>query len=115
RHEAHHDISRIEVLDEIAAGAGLPPGWLAGRFADPEAVAAARARIAADWAAARDPFRCFGVPTLVIDDAPPVYLRLERVPSTDDAPRLLDWLTERARSLPFVLELKQPPRVDEGR
>ncbi len=110
RHEAGLDISRVDVLDRVAVAAGLAPGWLANRLADSDAIAAARARIAGDWDAARSPVRLFGVPTLVIDDAPPFYLRLERVPTAAEGPRLLEWLCERSDSLPFVLELKLPPR-----
>lgn len=112
RHEERLDISDPAVLDRIATSAGLAPGWLASRFADPEAVAAARARIAVDWASARSPFRCFGVPTLVVDAGPPVYLRLERVPAADEGERLLGWLVERATALPFVLEVKLPELTD---
>ncbi|HWP62641.1 MAG TPA: DsbA family protein [Candidatus Binatia bacterium] len=115
RHEERLDISRLEILDRIAATAGLGPGWVTDRLADPSVLAAARARIAADWEAARSPFRLFGVPTLVVDDGPPVYLRLERVPTATEAERLLEWLGERAAALPFVLELKlAPPSVEEA-
>jgi len=108
RHDERLDISDLGVLDRIAAAVGVAPGWLAGRFADPESVAAARARLAADWAAARSPYRCFGVPTLVVDDAPPVYLRLVRPPTPTEGERLLAWLRERSTALPIVLELKLP-------
>lgn len=114
RHDERLDIADPAVLDRIATSVGLASGWLASRFADPDAVAAARARIAADWAATRAPFRCFGVPTLVVDGGPPVYLRLARVPAADEGERLLAWLIERSSELPFVLELKLPDRVDGG-
>lgn len=116
RHDDRLDISDPAVLDGLARSIGLPAGWLAARLADPGVVAAARGRIAADWAAARVPDRLFGVPTLVIDDAPPVYLRLARPPAADEGERLLAWLAERAASLPFVLELKLPaPAGDPDR
>lgn len=112
RHEDRLDISDPAVLERVAGSVGIAPEWLTARFADPGAVAAARARIAADWTAARSPFRCFGVPTLVIDGSRPVYLRLERVPVVDEGERLLAWLIERTTLLPFVIEAKLPEPTD---
>lgn len=113
RHEERLDISDPAVLDQIAANVGYPPGWALTQLAEEAAVAAARARIAADWAASRSPFRLFGVPTLVLDETRPVYLRLARVPTPEEGERLLEWLAARAAELPFVLELKLPEAAEK--
>ncbi len=113
RHEEGLDISDPAVLDRIAAAVGFPPGWAVRRLADSSAVAAARARIAADWAVSRSPFRLFGVPTLILDEAPPLYLRLARPPTPEEGERLLEWLAARTAELPFVLELKLPEAAPE--
>jgi hypothetical protein len=76
RFVARADISDPDVLATAADLAGAAPDAIRRGFADPALVAAARRHIATDWAAARAPWQVFGVPTLVVDDAPPVYLRL---------------------------------------
>ena len=112
RFEARLDISDFAVLATAADAAGAAGGALARGFGDASQVAAARAHIAADWAAARAPWRIFGVPTLSLGDAPPVYLRLAGLVSPEDGPRLLESiLTFRAAS-PGVLELKEPERAE---
>ena len=64
-----------------------------------------------DWAAARSPWLVFGVPTLVIDEEAPFYLRLaEAVPPAKGVAFLAALRAFRAAA-PGVLELKQPERT----
>ena len=75
-------------------------------MADPAAGGRARARIAADWAATHDDAGVFGVPTLILPDDRPMYLRLAREPAPDEAADLLRRIVELRRTAPWVLELK---------
>ena len=49
-------------------------------FGDERALGPARRKVADDWAAARQEWAVFGVPTLHIRAQEPVYMRLERAP-----------------------------------
>ena len=71
------DISEPTLLDVAGVKAGLLPGWVEEALPDTSRTDAARRRLADDWAAARSPFLVFGVPTLVLDEQAPVYLRLD--------------------------------------
>jgi hypothetical protein len=113
RFVARADISDLDVLGAAADLAGAAPDMIRRGFADPALVAAARERIAADWAAARDPWQVFGVPTLVIGDAPPVYLRLAAAVPPAGGGALWDALLAFRAAAPGILELKQPPRAPE--
>lgn len=113
------DLSDPAVLVELAAVAGADAGALAGALAGStadglEQQADARARIAADWAAARAEFAIFGVPTLCWGLIAPVYLRLRHVPEPDEARPLFEALVDLRERFPLVLELKEPGRVDAG-
>ena len=114
RFEAREDISDLAVLAAAADAAGGAHGALARGFGDASQVAAARARIAADWYAARAPWRIFGVPTLTLADAPPIYVRLAGLVAPKDGPRLLESILTFRAAAPGVLELKQPERVEPG-
>jgi hypothetical protein len=111
------DLSDPAVLVELAevSGADAPmvAGALAGTGTDGAArQAAARERIAADWAAARTDHAIFGVPTIRWGDIAPVYLRLAHLPDPDEARPLFDALVDLRERFPLVLELKQPDRLD---
>jgi hypothetical protein len=108
RFEDHADISDLGVLSAAADAAGVAPGRLAAAFADPDRLAAGRSRIAADWAAARAPWRVFGVPTLRFDDEAPIYLRLAGPVPAPDGRRLLRSLVDFRAAAPGIVELKQP-------
>lgn len=100
------DIADMAVLRAIAVDAGAFADDLDAALADPAAGERARARIAGDWAAARARGAVFGVPTLILPDDRPVYLRLAREPSADEGPDLLRRIVELRRSAPWLLELK---------
>lgn len=102
------DISDIGVLEAAAAAAGAGPNRVRDGLADPGTVAAARARIAGDWAAARADFAIFGVPTLRIGPARPFYLRLARQVEPAAGGDLLRALVAFRAAAPDVLELKLP-------
>jgi hypothetical protein len=109
RFDERADISDMAVLTAAAEIAGAGAGDVLERgFANPAAVDAARGRIADDWAAAQAPWRVFGVPTLTIGVAPPVYLRLAGPVPAEDGPRLLDALLNLREVAPGLLELKRP-------
>ena len=110
---------RHAVLVELAGVAGADAGALAEALAGstPDGLrrqADARARIAADWVAARADFAIFGVPTLRWGLIAPIYLRLRHVPEPDEARSLFDALVDLRERFPLVLELKEPGRVDAG-
>jgi hypothetical protein len=96
----------------VAAGAtsaGNGGGALLAALADETALTPARARLAADWAAARAEWEVFGVPTLQFEGDAPIYLRLEREPDPGaEAVDLLDRLVGLGRAAPYVLEVKRP-------
>ncbi len=111
------DLSDPAVLVELAEAAGADARTLADALAGSGTdgvtrQAAARARIAADWAAARTDHAIFGVPTIRWGDIAPVYLRLAHVPDPDEAQPLFDALVDLRERFPLVLELKQPDRLD---
>lgn len=100
------DISSIQAVRALAVAAGADPGRLDALLADPGVVADARRAIAEDWAAARERYRTFGVPTLDFGAGAPLYLRLERDPAPDEGRSFFDRLAELRRAAPFLLELK---------
>ena len=100
------DITDEEILRAIAIDAGAPAGDLDGALADGAAVERARVRIAEDWAASRARAAVFGVPTLILPDDQPLYMRIAREPSGDEALDLLRRIVELRRTVPWLLELK---------
>ena len=114
RFEDRLDISEPALLDAAGVKAGLLPGWVGEALADKGRTDQARQRLADDWAAARSPFLVFGVPTLVLEEQAPVYLRLAApIPPDEGASFLAAFRAFRAAA-PGVLELKQPERVEGG-
>lgn len=105
------DISDLELLVDLAAGAGGDRLGLERAVGDEAATHAARVRLAGDWYAARARYEVFGVPTLELGEDPPFYLRLERDPTLDEGVALLDGLLRLRRAAPFLVELKVPERV----
>ena len=113
RFEGGLDISDPVVLDDAGVIAGLPRGWIREALAGEAVVAAARARIASDWVAARAPYRVFGVPTIRFGDAAPIYVRLAAsVPPAEGHPLLAAFLAFRTAA-PIVLEVKEPEPAPE--
>lgn len=105
------DISNPAVLEAAAVTAGVPAGWIGPSLDDAALTGPARERIAADWAAARAPYLVFGVPTIVVGDDAPVYVRLAAaIPPGDGAAFLAAFRAFRAAA-PMVLELKEPERI----
>jgi hypothetical protein len=113
------DLSDPAVLIELAEASGADAGTLADALAGTGTggvarQAAARARIAGDWAAARTDHAIFGVPTIRWGEIAPIYLRLAHLPDPDEAQPLFDVLVDLRERFPLVLELKQPDRLDVG-
>lgn len=111
RFEDRLDISDPAVLEAAALRAGLPAGWIGEALRDDARTGPARQRIADDWAAARSPYLVFGVPTVVVGDEPPVYLRLTTSIAPAEGAAL--WAAFRAfrAAAPMVVELKEPERI----
>jgi DSBA-like thioredoxin domain len=113
------DLADPAVLVELAGATGADARTVAETLAGTGASgaarqAAARERIAADWAAAHTDHAIFGVPTIRWGDVAPVYLRLAHLPDPDEAQPLFDALVDLRERFPLVLELKQPDRLDVG-
>lgn len=108
------DISDLEVVEQAARMSGVTPGRIQAALADPVQEAAARARIAADWALARGEYEIFGVPTLRLDGGRPTYTRLGEAVSAADGPRLLETLRAVRLGPPEILELKVADPVGPG-
>ena len=102
------DITDPAVLDRVAVAAGAMQHRVRDGLAEPRIVAAARRRVAEDWAAARTDYAIFGVPTLRIGTARPFYLRLAGAMDPADGQRFLDALLAFRAAAPEVLELKLP-------
>jgi predicted DsbA family dithiol-disulfide isomerase len=111
RFEDHLDISEIAVLDTAGVASGLPAGWVGEALRDEARTTHARQQLADDWAAARSSYLVFGVPTLVVADEAPVYVRLAAtIPPSEGAAFLRAFRAFR-KAAPGVLELKEPDRV----
>jgi hypothetical protein len=109
------DISDVERLVRLAAGAGADADRLARAMADETALVAPRAVMARAWTDARSTYQIFGVPTLEPPDQRPFYLRLERaVEPGREAADLLERVLGLRRDAPIVLELKLPELVERG-
>jgi hypothetical protein len=111
------DLSDAGVLIELAEASGADARTLANALAGTGTdgvaqQAAARARIAADWAAARTDHAIFGVPTIRWGGIAPIYLRLAHLPDPDEAQPLFEALVDLRERFPLVVELKQPDRID---
>ena len=111
------DVSDPTVLIELAAVVGADSASLVETLTGTSPTGAdrqlvARARIAADWAAARSDFAIFGVPTLRWGEHAPVYLRLDRLPEPEEGPDLFASIVGLRERFPLVLELKVPARLE---
>lgn len=102
------DIADEAVLEHLADVAGVAPGRVRDGLADPATIAAARERLAEDWAAARRDYAIFGVPTVRIGTDRPWYLRLDDRVEPAEGLRLLDALLTFRAAVPDLLELKLP-------
>lgn len=113
------DVSDPVVLVDLATAVGADSTALAETLAGSSSTGAdrqlaARARIAADWAASQRDFEIFGVPTLRWGVHAPVYLRLDHTPDPEEGPELLSAIVGLRERFPLVLELKVPPQVERG-
>lgn len=103
RHERKETINEVQVMERVLEEAGLSPDLIAAALADPtteEEWQREHAEVAARGA--------FGVPTLLIDDAAPLYGPvIGNVPEGEAAGELWDhvlWLSRQ----PQFYELKRP-------
>jgi hypothetical protein len=113
------DISEPATLARAAAQAGAGSAGANGdllraALADETTLVRARRKLAEDWAAAREPWAIFGVPTLQLPGDAPVYVRLEREPEPGpEAIDLLRRLVELRAAAPFLIEVKRPERAGD--
>lgn len=114
--DAGKDIAQLDIVEQVARMSGVAEGRISAALADPVVEAAARARIAADWALARSEYAIFGVPTLRLDGGRPMYMRLADAVPPADGPRLLETLCAVRHGPPEILELKlaEPVEHDPG-
>ena len=111
------DISAPATLARAAAQAGAGSAGANGdllraALGDETTLVRARRKLADDWAAAREPWAIFGVPTLQLPGDAPIYVRLEREPEPGpEAIDLLRRLVELRGAAPFLIELKRPERA----
>jgi hypothetical protein len=112
RFDDRADISDVDLLVRLAAGAGADDRRLAAALHDEPSLSAARAGLAQAWSDARSEYEIFGVPTLQPLGERPFYLRLERAVEAGEAADLLDRLIGLRRDAPLVLEVKLPERTE---
>jgi hypothetical protein len=108
------DISDVDLLGRLAAGAGADDRRLTRAMADEASLTAARAGLAGAWHDARSEYAIFGVPTLQPRGERPFYLRLERPVEPAGATDLLDRVIGLRRDASLVVELKLPELADSG-
>ena len=113
RFEEGADISDVDLLVRLAAGAGADGPRLAGAMADESALGAGRAGVAEAWREARAEYEIFGVPTLHVAGERPFYLRLDRAVEPGEAADLLDRIVNLRRDASLVVEIKLPDRTRE--
>lgn len=103
---AHHDegkdISDSEVILEAARRAELDLGAFEENWQSQEA----RDRLRDDYRRGRD-VDAFGVPTLIVNDCEPTYMRLVEYPPADERETLFNELVHTLTERPYLQELKR--------
>jgi len=105
RHRDRLDIENPDVIEGVAAAAGLDLGRFRRDVADP----AILDRLQRDHTEARDVHGVFGTPTFVFPHGA-AYLRLARLLEGADALRVFDSVVGTISREPEVLEIKRPVR-----
>jgi predicted DsbA family dithiol-disulfide isomerase len=105
RHRDRLDIDQDEVVERVAAGAGLDLDRFRQDVSDPDILAA----LARDHRQAVSEHGVFGTPTFVFPDGASAYVRLAEAPEAGDhSTRVFDRLVSVAAREPSILELKRP-------
>ncbi|HVH63834.1 MAG TPA: DsbA family protein [Candidatus Dormibacteraeota bacterium] len=104
RHSAGLDLDSDEVIEKVAAGAGLDMNRFQAEMGDPHLVDA----LARDHQHAVGELGVFGTPTLVFANARAAYVRLARNVDPKDAVEVFDRLVSVAGEEPRILEIKRP-------
>ena len=105
RHGQRLDIERAEVVEKVAADAGLD----VARFRADQVAPDILERLARDHSEGRDRHGVFGTPTLVLPGGT-AYLRLSQVLEGAAAVRVFDSVVATISGEPEVLEIKRPVR-----
>ncbi len=105
RHRDRLDIENPDVIEGVAAAAGLDMERFRRDLADPRILD----RLERDHTEARDVHGVFGTPTLVFPKGA-AYLRLDRLLEGADALRVFDSVSGTIAGEPEVLEIKRPVR-----
>lgn len=106
RHRDGLDTDQPEVVDEVAAGAGLDMDLFRHDIADPAALEG----LATDHSQAVTKHGVFGTPTFVFADGASAYVRLSEAVNGDGAVQVFDRLLAVAAAEPRILEIKRPRR-----
>ena len=109
RHRDRLDIENPEVVEGVAAAAGLGLERYRRDIVDPGILD----RLQRDHTEARDVHGVFGTPTLVFPGGA-AYLRLARVLDGSDALRVFDSVVATIAREPEILEVKRPVRPAAG-
>jgi len=109
RHRDRLDIDNPEVVERVAAAAGLDLETFRRDVGDRRILD----RLERDHTEARDVHGVFGTPTLVFREGT-AYLRLARVLDGSDALRVFDSVVATIAREPEILELKRPVRPAPG-
>jgi 2-hydroxychromene-2-carboxylate isomerase len=103
KHQDGRDLAEPETLLAAAKAADLDLAGFQNALADP----ACLERLAQDHTRAVGR-QVFGTPTLVFPDAEPVYLKLGRVLTPQEALEFWESFYSTAAGKPYVLEIKRP-------
>lgn len=104
RHRDRLNIDDPNVVDEVAASAGVDVDRLRRDIADPTILQA----LARDHETARSQHGVFGTPTFLFRDGSAAYVRLAPDPLNGDAVRILDEIVAIGAREPAILEIKRP-------
>jgi predicted DsbA family dithiol-disulfide isomerase len=107
RHRDRLDVDDVNVVEQVAAGAGLDLERFRRDLRDRSTLDA----LAADHRAALVEHGVFGTPTFVFEDGSAAYVRLSAaIFESDGAVEIFDRLMNVAASEPRILEIKRPHR-----
>jgi predicted DsbA family dithiol-disulfide isomerase len=106
RHRDHLDLDEIQVVERVAADAGLEMDRFRRDVNDPTTIEA----LALDHQHAVRDLGVFGTPTLVFEDGTSAYVRLSDAVNGVPAPDLFERLVSVAGAEPRILEIKRPRR-----
>lgn len=106
RHEERKDISKMEILEEIAQAAGLDLDQFRKDFADPEI----KAIVGRDHTEAVEKYGVFGTPTFFPGNEHGFYLKIMPAPKGEEALEAFQSFYQTISRHPNILEIKQPSK-----